>query len=327
MRFHFIFDPLRVKWVMTKQIITIDIGASKIKFQTIDSEGKLSSDKIISIFGLKIDSSALMQIIIVALNKIIKGKENGISAISLAFPGLIDSDNRAILKAPNLNKISAFNPVEELERIYNLPVYLINDASAGGLGEYWLGAGMNNHDFFYLTFSSGVGGEHLINGNPTGNLEPGHISLDFGKDMRPCGCGGQDHAESFLGTMGLARTYAEVFGIDPGALTMEDSYYAAYLMKSGVEKKDDKWLEVQRLYVSQMVSFLNKIVAKYQPGSLILGGGIVFNNIRLFDELNYSYNQSVGAESETKILLAKFESNVNFGAAKYAFDLLKTRRP
>jgi predicted NBD/HSP70 family sugar kinase len=54
-----------------------------------------------------------------------------------------------------------------------LPVFLENNATAAAVGEHWYGAGQQLTTFFYLFFSSGLGGGLVMNGRPyegfTGN--------------------------------------------------------------------------------------------------------------------------------------------------------------
>src|SRR6185436_9338463 len=52
----------------------------------------------------------------------------------------------------------------ELNKLFNCPVYLENDAALCGLGEASVGAGQGSKIMVYLTISTGVGGARIVGG-------------------------------------------------------------------------------------------------------------------------------------------------------------------
>jgi predicted NBD/HSP70 family sugar kinase len=73
-----------------------------------------------------------------------------------------------------------------------VPVFLENNATAAAVGEHWYGAGQQLTTFFYLFFSSGLGGGLIMNGRPyegyTGNAgEIGYFPATMAGDSSHTG--------------------------------------------------------------------------------------------------------------------------------------------
>jgi len=241
------------------------------------------------------------------------------SSISIASPGPLDPIKGVILDPPNLQGIRDLAIVDELKGIFNLPVFLLNDADAALLGELWSGAGKKFKDIVYLTLSSGVGSGMLKNGQLQPKTELGHEPMIIDDQKRSCSCGGSNHAEAYLGTTGLAETYAKIFEVKVEEMKPEDRYKVSFEMKKGVTNGDEKWLEVENQYSKHLTEVLKKIASIYEPEIIVIGGGIAYRNESL---LKKTLGHLKELNIEVKISLAELIYNVNLGAAKYALKQL-----
>ena len=79
-----------------------------------------------------------------------------IAGIGLGVAGLIDRKNGRVFSSPNHRAVEGLNLVEDLQREFNLPVYLENDANVAALGEKVSGAGKNFENFILLTLGAGI---------------------------------------------------------------------------------------------------------------------------------------------------------------------------
>lgn len=76
--------------------------------------------------------------------------------------------------------------VEALQKKYDVPIYLENDAAIAGLGEAVFGAGKDMDIVAYHTVSTGVGGAKIENGEidvASVGFEPGHQILDVDRTI------------------------------------------------------------------------------------------------------------------------------------------------
>ncbi len=85
--------------------------------------------------------------------------------------------------AANLNWKGIVPFVEEVQKRYDMPVYMTNDASAAAIGEMVFGEAQNMKDFMVITLGTGLGSGIVCNGklvygydSQAGEL--GHVVID-----------------------------------------------------------------------------------------------------------------------------------------------------
>lgn len=301
---------------MDKKILTIDIGASKIRVQLVDEKGIFSLEDYTPLINVELNNEKLTKLLIEKIEPYLNN-ENKISAISIGVPGFIEhreDGERIIRNTPNIKNIGELGLIKKLSTKFNLPIFLLNDGDAGVLGEWWLGSGKNLKNIIYLTLSTGVGSGLIINDKLKLNSELGHMALNIEGQEQICSCGEKNHAESYLGTEGLARIYADIFNEDFIKLTIDNKHLLSPKMRMGVEQGNSQWLKVYKNYIGYLNIFLENLLAKYHPEIIILGGGIAYGNKALLHDIRKEFEKEIILES------AKFENSVNLGLAKYALD-------
>jgi len=315
-------------------IITVDIGASKIRGQVFELCGNSGPIYSIELMEKDLDNDSFLGLVkdcIYITDRIASMPQGRLLAISIGSPGPLDPFMGIIEETPNLRGVKDLNIVEGLMNEFGVPIFLLNDADAAGLGEYWRGAGTEcSSSMIYITLSSGVGSACLVNGKLQRSLgkapELGHISLAVENDFRLCDCGSWGCTEAYLGTKGLALTYAKIFGNKDTNLTLEVQHSISPQMREGIRIDDEQWLEVQDKYACHLAIFLRNIILAYQPETIILGGGIIFDNNSLLQtalyKLNVMNDKMMVMKNGVSIKLAKFNNAVNLGATKYALEQL-----
>jgi predicted NBD/HSP70 family sugar kinase len=165
------------------------------------------------------------------------------------FAGNFDKKKEKLIYTPNLKDYEGRNLKKDLERILKCKVILENDAVLAGLGESYFGAGKNYKIFFYLTFSSGIGGAKIVNYKIDDNIfgfEPGH-SLFF---------------------LNWEEDKTLIFEVEDliGGKSLEEVF------KQRLEEIQDKkfWREITKLYAL----FLVNVSLFWSTEVIIIGGGI-----------------------------------------------------
>ena len=171
---------------MTKYIIGIDIGGSKIIAALVKS-GKIFYKLKIPTPKSRKEFCDELRIIIERLIKETSEPGN-IKKIGCGIAGVIDMKNGVISNAPNLKFLNNFNIKKWLRKEFRSDVRVDNDARCFLRAEYMFGAGRGYKNLVGITFGTGVGGGIIVNGkliyganDSAGEL--GHMMMDEGKDL------------------------------------------------------------------------------------------------------------------------------------------------
>jgi polyphosphate glucokinase len=159
----------------------IDIGGTGIKVAPVDTEtGKLlkAPQKVAT------PRPATPKSMFPIISQMIVSYE-GEEFIGIGFPGIIKKG--VVHSAANLDKTwLGINLHEKIQRNFQQPVTVLNDADAAALAEMKFGAGRpDNGDIgevvLMITLGTGIGSALFVNGNLVPNTEFGHVEMD-GKD-------------------------------------------------------------------------------------------------------------------------------------------------
>ncbi len=132
--------------------------------------------------------------------------------IGTAVWGLVNYNDHVIHFAPNLHWRDV--PLEaKWKELFQVPVYVENDANAAALGEYYFGAGKQIEDFLYLSMDVGIGSGiiskgQLFRGASGYAGEIGHITID--PDGALCGCGKRGCLETKAGRNVIVQHYKDL---------------------------------------------------------------------------------------------------------------------
>ncbi|WP_182274876.1 transcriptional repressor XylR [Bacillus velezensis] len=114
----------------------------------------------------------------------------GLIGIGICVPGLIDK-NQKIVFAPNSNwrdiDLKSF-----IQKKFNVPVFIENEANAGAYGEKVFGAAKNHDNMIYASIGTGIGIGIIINNDLYRGVsgfsgEMGHMTIDFNGPKCSCG--------------------------------------------------------------------------------------------------------------------------------------------
>jgi glucokinase len=135
------------------------------------------------------------------------GGENVFSAVSIAFPGPVDSNGR-LMAAPGIWGMNPDGPIDMIDDIKqlwpDLTIFLCNDLTAAGFRYVEMGT----ESFCLVTVSTGVGSKVFIQGQP--QLGPnglggeiGHVKVLFTQKAPICDCGDRGHLQAVSSGRGV----------------------------------------------------------------------------------------------------------------------------
>lgn len=259
-------------------ILSIDLGGRSIKIGLFNKNGKLVHKFIVKTYiGQVIEKC--YEGIIQQLEKI-NVNYNQIEAIGFGCVGPIDHEKGISVFA---EKIGWRNyPAREIAyKLFRKPIFLINDARAAILGEYWAGGGKNYKNVIGYTIGTGVGGCVIIDGkiyrgshNWAGEF--GHGGLFH--EERKCSCGligcveGSSSAngiEDYLQKYIKERPWCEVAKLQDAhnhKLTIKD---IAPLIK----QKEPSAIAIIHHGVKALSSNIGAMIYAFDPDVILIGGG------------------------------------------------------
>ena len=108
-------------------------------------------------------SEDLLQILTKAYTECAESTKRRIIAIGIASLGPLDSSKGIILNPPYFYGIENLPIVSIIREETGLPVFLVNDATAGAFSEKLFGSGTSISNFAYLHIMNGIGAGFILN--------------------------------------------------------------------------------------------------------------------------------------------------------------------
>jgi glucokinase len=252
-----------------KYAIGIDLGGTSLRVALVSEEGEIVR---------KIKKSSLEEVFPSLLETIEEVRQGEIMGIGLGVAGIVDRKNGRVFSSPNLHAVEGIDLVDVIQRKFNVPVYIENDANVATIGEKLSGAGKNFQNFVLLTLGTGIGGGIIYKGKLLDvSAELGHMSINA--DAEKCPCGNIGCLENYASARAMiAKTVAM---IEKGTesmlkecckgsiykITPEDIYSAAL-------EGDTLSREILREAGKALGVGLANLINIFSPEAIILAGGL-----------------------------------------------------
>lgn len=253
-----------------KYAIGIDLGGTNLRVALVSEEGEIAR---------KLKKSSPEEVFDSLLETIAEVKHGEIAGIGLGVAGLIDRKNNRVFSSPNLRAVEGIDLIGGIQRRFNVPVYIENDANVAALGEKVSGAGRNFENFVLLTLGAGIGGGIIYKGSLLDvSAEVGHMSINAEAEKCPCG------------NVGCLENYASARAMIARAVTMLEKGTESILKecckgniykitpediyKSALEG-DTLSREILREAGKSLGVGLANLINILSPEAIILAGGLV----------------------------------------------------
>lgn len=290
--------------------IGIDIGGSHIAVGLINEIGKIickSEENISYKLNQKDFEEFLIKTIIKQIQKVLEDSKTNITSIKLigiAVPGMVSKTS--IIKAENLH-IKNLNIVEEINKYFNIPVKLRNDAKCAALAEKEYGSLKKVKDAIFLTLGTGIGGAIFLNGEllvpeKYEGFEIGHIVIE--RNGLQCNCGRKGCFEKYASMNALKEKIAKYLGKE--IITGEE-------LKEILEK-DLENMEIENIvnnYIDDLSTGLANLINIFEPEVISIGGSFAYYEKILLDMLKKKLEKEnvYNKENLPKIVLAKLKND------------------
>jgi glucokinase len=174
---------------LEKMIVGVDLGGSKINAILSDARGNISKQVLKDTLA-KEGPDAVISRVIACIKQV--ASSTNIVGIGIGAAGACDVESGIITLSPNLPGWHNVQLRDIIQREYNIPVYLDNDANVAALGEYYFGGVTGVANLLYVCVGTGIGGGIIIDGQlyhgASGSAgEIGHMTIDINGTRCPCG--------------------------------------------------------------------------------------------------------------------------------------------
>lgn len=262
--------------------IAIDLGGTRIRVAVIDRTGtilKREEEPTLANQGRDQTVGRLTQII-TKLMPSTQGRE--VIGIGASLAGPVDPDTATMYSPPNLPGWDGFSLKPLLEEAFGIPMWAVNDATLGAIGEHAYGIGQGVANLVYVTVSTGIGGGIIVGGKPLLGArgfaaEIGHMSIDRNGPL--CKCGNAGCIEALASGTAIANLALErlkrgeksiLQDMVNGDLAQVD---AKAVMEASV-RGDSLAVKLVSQFARDLGLGLVSLMHIFDPQMIILGGGV-----------------------------------------------------
>lgn len=248
--------------------IGIDLGVNYVLGILTDLQGNIFTETKVTFQQLTYEEiEGKMREVIDLLISIVPECPYGVVGIGLGVPGTVSNEGE-ILLAPNLNWKNV-HMQSILEKAYNIPVTVENEANAGAYGEMTFGAGKIYNNLIYVSAGIGIGtgiilSRSIYKGTNGFSGEMGHMTIQA--NGLKCRCGNEGCWELYASEQALLREAEKSDFCLPqsGTITLDNLLFFA---ESGNEDAAKLFAKIGKY----LGIGLNNIINTFNPEQIILG--------------------------------------------------------
>ena len=295
---------------MSKCIIGIDIGGTYFRIGAVGEDRQIRDFRKVPV-GQVFSSEKPMEDLILFLKDYCRDRQ--IAAISMGFPGTIDTARKVVIQAPNVKSMEMLPIVDTISDVFVAPIFLERDVTMALHYDCYRHNIPNQGITCGFYFGTGIGNAISINGLPligkdgtAGEL--GHIPLD-GSDV-PCGCGNVGCMECHAGGKYLAELARTRY---------TDTSIGDLFLKHGSDPLLVQFVDRMAMTVATEINILN-------PHHILIGGGIPamagFPRELLVERIRVHTRKPLPAADLQVIFTEDPEDKAVIGAAIHAAKML-----
>jgi glucokinase len=266
---------------MDRVVIGVDLGGTILRAGAFDAQGKLLVVRETPIEAARGPESGLrkMQGLIEQVRA-----ESGAQAlvgIGIGSTGPVDPIKGLInnpFTLPTWENVQVF---EWMEKAFNVPVTLENDADVAALGEYWQGAGRSIKRLYAVTVGTGIGTALILDGEIYRGMdgshpEGGHMVLDPSGPL--CYCKMRGCWESLCAGPGIERQAREADLTESRLLEMaagERKKIETRMVFDAARIGDKTALSIVDTFTRYFIQGILNVCILFVPDVIVLSGGVL----------------------------------------------------
>ncbi len=191
-----------------KVAIGVDIGGTLTKVGIVDLDGNMYGHTEFSTQKGK-DFKQFLDELVHTFNHLVEKSSADLEVVGMGVGAPNANYYRGTIEHPaNLKWKGILRVTEELQKRFDKPVHITNDANAAAIGEMVYGEAKGMQDFIVITLGTGLGSGvvsngKLVYGHDSQAAELGHIVIDY--NGRWTGLDRRGGLEAYVSSTGLKR--------------------------------------------------------------------------------------------------------------------------
>lgn len=255
--------------------IGIDLGGTSIKYGLIDPGGEITWSSTRPTEANRSGEGVYENLRFCIDDAMGQASEtnSAVIGIGIGIPGIIE-DGILVGGANNIPDWEMVPIKSMLEKEFNRPSFVENDANLMGLAESRFGSAMDANDIIFVTIGTGIGGAMIMNGKPYGGYrnrggEFGHIIIQM--DGRLCSCGTRGCFEQYASVNALIDDYRDLINTDPKD---QDPEIDGKLIVRRYLENDEHAVMALNKHFDYLAVGIGSLINIFGPEKVVLGGGI-----------------------------------------------------
>jgi len=268
------------------KIFAADIGGTSIKTCIVNDDGVLEEFQEYNP-GVQLDGEQVIDIISDLI-----AKQDDIDAIGISTTGQV-RNGLITYSHKNIRNYTGTKVKEIIEKRFNIPTIVENDANAAALGELHYGSGKQFTDFLCLTFGTGIGGAIIIDstlykGSEGLAGEIGHM-ITRNYDEKNI-----EHYENIASTTALVKKSSEI----------DKEIVNGRILFEKLKQNNEELELLLSDWIKEISIGLVSLIHIFNPSAIILGGGIMEQK-KVVDLISIKVNEMlITSFSNVKIINA-----------------------
>ncbi len=263
--------------------IGVDLGGMSIKAGVVDDRGNIIVEDRVKTQRER-HYSLIIKDMADLCNKVVSDanlKISDIEAIGVGSPGIPNKETGVLLSSNNLGFYNV--PLKaELQKYFDIPIYIDNDTNTAALAESVSGASKGYEHSVFITLGTGIGGGIIINnqiysGFNYAGSELGHMCII--QDGISCSCGRKGCFERYASASALIEQTKEAARLNPNSkinIVAEGDFdnidaKTAFIAQRMNDEVADKVVEK---YIEYLADGIMNIVNILFPEIIVIGGGL-----------------------------------------------------
>lgn len=282
--------------MIKETLIGIDLGGTNIR------AGLVKNGRIDKLVSTLVPADGPVQNVLNELffltDKLINEEVKG---IGIGVPGLVDPGNGVVFDVINIASWQEVPLQQLMQKRYNLPVAVNNDANCFALGEYCFGKGRDHKNLVGLTIGTGLGAGIILNGELYSGMNG--AAGEFG--MIP-------YMDKYVEYYASGQFFQNCHGMDGGTV-----YQQAL-------QGEEKAIRVYQEFGMHLGNAIKTILYALDIECIILGGSVrhaypYFSRTMWEQVKTLAFARTV---KQLKIEISELENGAILGAAGLTFELL-----